>query len=216
MIGTASSASRSAVVALGRETLGQAAAERDIDLDLPARQEFRPVHGVNADRMSLLIRELLGAVDDDCDSRTARLYAELVDALTLALAAHQGAGAAPTQSRTHSMSIATACVESAARTRYETTTMAELSEIAGVCERRVRRAFYDCYAMSPSAYLRVAALHGARRQLLEEATTRDPVARAAVDFGFWHLSRFAAQYRMLFGEHPSSTLARYTSAAAAV
>ena len=186
VIGTVSSASRFAVVALDREALERAAAELDVDLDLPARHEFRPVHGVDADSMRSLIRKLLDAVDDDWDSRGAEVSAGLVDALALALAAHQDANAVPTRSHTHSMSIASACVESAARTRYESTTMAELSEIAGVCERRVRRAFYDCYAMSPSAYLRVAALHGARAansSRIRRPRTRSPAPQWTSAFG---------------------------------
>ena len=62
--------------------------------------------------------------------------------------------------------------------------------------------------LSPTTYLRVAALHEARRPLLDRGPVRDPVTRAASDFGLWHLSRFAAQYRALFGEPPSATVAR--------
>ena len=36
----------------------------------------------------------------------------------------------------------------------------------------------------------------------------DAVTRAVSDFGFWHLGRFAGQYRALFGEPPSGTVAR--------
>ena len=60
--------------------------------------------------------------------------------------------------------------------------------------------------MSPTAYLRVSALNAVRRQLLHGPHQRDAVSRAATDWGFWHLSRFAAQYRALFGESPSHTL----------
>ena len=53
-----------------------------------------------------------------------------------------------------------------------------------------------------------AALREVRRALLDGPFARDPVTRAASDFGFWHLSRFAGQYRALFGESPSETVAR--------
>ena len=62
--------------------------------------------------------------------------------------------------------------------------------------------------MSPTAYLRVAALLEVRRALTEDPSARDAVTRAASDFGFWHLGRFAGHYRALFGESPSETVAR--------
>ena len=87
-------------------------------------------------------------------------------------------------------------------------TLSDLSAAASVSERRVRDAFSDCHGMSPTAFLRVAALLEVRRALLAAPTVRDAVTRAASDYGFWHLGRFAGQYRALFGESPSITLAR--------
>ena len=101
------------------------------------------------------------------------------------------------------MSIARACEDHAARARYQGVTLADLCVAADASERRVRYAFYECYGMSPTAYLRVAALHEVRHALIEGPPVRDAVSRAASDFGFWHLGRFAAQYRALFGESPS-------------
>ena len=89
-------------------------------------------------------------------------------------------------------------------------TLAGLCEASGVSERRVRSAFYECYQMSPTAYLRVAALNAVRRELIEGPRLRDAVSHAATDWGFWHLSRFAAQYRALFGESPRHTLSHRT------
>ena len=117
-------------------------------------------------------------------------------------------------SRLNSVSIARACEDHAARARYQGVTLADLCVAAGASERRVRHAFYECYGLSPTAYLRVAALHEVRRTLIEGPPSRDAVSRAASDFGFWHLSRFAAQYRTLFGESPSTTLDRRSQAAA--
>ena len=65
--------------------------------------------------------------------------------------------------------------------------------------------------MSPTAYLRAVALGEVRRVLLEGADRRDAVTRAACDHGFQHLSRFAGQYRTLFGEVPSATIRRARS-----
>ncbi len=107
-----------------------------------------------------------------------------------------------------SLRIVWTCVQYAASVQYQRVTLSDLSAAAGVSERRVRDAFNDCHGMSPTAYLRVAALREVRRKLLDGPFARDPVTRAASDFGFWHLSRFAGQYRALFGESPSETVAR--------
>ena len=102
------------------------------------------------------------------------------------------------------------CEDYARKWRYQDVTLAGLCEASGVSERRVRSAFYECYQMSPTAYLRVAALNAVRRELIEGPRLRNAVSHAAADWGFWHLSRFAAQYRVLFGESPRHTLSHRT------
>ena len=112
--------------------------------------------------------------------------------------------------RLTSARIVRTCEDYARKWRYQDVTLAGLCEASGVSERRVRSAFYECYQMSPTAYLRVAALNAVRRELVEGPRLRNAVSRAATDWGFWHLSRFAAQYRALFGESPSHTLSHRT------
>ena len=112
------------------------------------------------------------------------------------------------RARPASLRIVQACVQYAASVQYQGVTLSDLSAAARVSERRVRDAFNDCHGMSPTTYLRTAALREVRRTLLGGPFGRDPVTRAASDFGFWHLSRFAGQYRALFGESPSETVAR--------
>ena len=103
------------------------------------------------------------------------------------------------------MHIARVCEEFAASSQYQSVTLTELCRASGASERRVRQAFYESYGMSPTAYLRVAALHEVRRALLGKSPSRGAITRVASDYGFWHLSRFAGQYRALFGESPSAT-----------
>jgi AraC-like DNA-binding protein len=110
------------------------------------------------------------------------------------------------QARLRSTQITRVCEDYAKGSRYQNVTLADLCVASGVSERRVRSAFYECYGMSPTAHLRITALNAVRRALLEGPQRRDAVTRAASDFGFWHLSRFAGQYRALFGESPSDTV----------
>ena len=82
--------------------------------------------------------------------------------------------------------------------------IAELCTVAHVSQRRLREAFYDTFDMSPMSFLRTRQLSYARERLL---TGEQRVTEVALDLGFDHLGRFAAQYADIYGEHPSTTLA---------
>jgi AraC-like DNA-binding protein len=206
------------IMSLATDTLNRTARTLGVDLDLPSRGEFHTVRAVEWPRL----REVFDMVwRTDCDAPEA--WSEfgavgvgdmLVELVVRAFAADDFDGGVVRETRLNSVRIARACEDHAARARYHGVTLADLCVAAGASERRVRLAFYDCYGMSPTAYLRVAALHEVRRALMEGPPVRDAVSRAACDFGFWHLSRFAGQYRALFGESPSATLDRRSHAAA--
>ncbi|MGM3161668.1 helix-turn-helix domain-containing protein [Dickeya undicola] len=76
---------------------------------------------------------------------------------------------------------------------------------AGASRRKLQYCFQETLGINPISYLRVLRLNGAHHDLLEGATT---VQDTACHWGFWHLSRFANDYRQLFGEYPSTTLNR--------
>ena len=78
----------------------------------------------------------------------------------------------------------------------------------GLSERGVELLFRDFLGVSPSVYLRNERLHGVRRALASADRESDLVKETAIAWGFWHLGRFAKEYRQLFGESPSETLAR--------
>ncbi|WP_408631189.1 helix-turn-helix domain-containing protein [Marinomonas shanghaiensis] len=54
-------------------------------------------------------------------------------------------------------------------------------------------------------YLRISRLNGVRRSLVQ-AKNGQAVSDIAAQWGFWHLSQFAKDYKQLFGETPSKTL----------
>jgi transcriptional regulator GlxA family with amidase domain len=51
-------------------------------------------------------------------------------------------------------------------------------------------------------------LHAVRQALLSTPQHETSVSLVAVDHGFFELGRFAVDYRRLFDESPSATLAR--------
>ncbi|WP_258235647.1 helix-turn-helix domain-containing protein [Dickeya zeae] len=79
----------------------------------------------------------------------------------------------------------------------------DVCKYAGASRRKLQYCFQETLGINPISYLRVLRLNGAHHDLLEGATT---VQDTAYHWGFWHLSRFANDYRQLFGEYPSTTL----------
>ena len=83
-----------------------------------------------------------------------------------------------------------------------------------LARRTFERAFHEALGLSPANYFRIRALNSIRRRLLDASPGPGIVARLAIDHGFWHLGRFAASYRALFGERPVDTLRARVGASA--
>ena len=84
-----------------------------------------------------------------------------------------------------------------------------------ISQRTLEYAFRERLGTSPMEFIRRLRLHAARRALLATQRGGATVAQIAMTFGFYQLGRFSADYRSLFGELPSATLARqgvYTGA----
>ncbi|RXT54234.1 helix-turn-helix domain-containing protein [Bradyrhizobium betae] len=84
----------------------------------------------------------------------------------------------------------------------------DLCRHVGVSRRNLQICFQEAFGVSPSQYLRFARLNAVRRELIACAATgrRVSIGDVAASWGFWHWSRFAGNYRDLFGELPSQTL----------
>lgn len=82
-----------------------------------------------------------------------------------------------------------------------------LCEIAGVCERTLDYAFREHLGVTPARYLKLRRLTQVRRQLQNPEVPTANVTEIAMRRGFYELGRFAGEYRQLFGELPSQTLA---------
>jgi AraC-like DNA-binding protein len=86
--------------------------------------------------------------------------------------------------------------------------MADLCRTIGVPERSLRKLCQEQLGLSPQRFLALRRLHLARRALLRSDHISTTVTAIAMSHGVWELGRFAAAYRLLFGESPSATLRR--------
>jgi AraC-like DNA-binding protein len=89
-----------------------------------------------------------------------------------------------------------------------TITLNDLCDTAGVRARTLEYGFRECYDVGPMTYLRSVRLSRVRRDLLNPKSVAGSVARAARRWHFTHMGQFSRDYRILFGESPSTTLAR--------
>ena len=87
-------------------------------------------------------------------------------------------------------------------------TLRAMCDHVGVSERSLRQGFIERFGLSPKAYLKHHRLYRLRQLLRGAATGEITVTRAALLSGLTHLGRLSCEYRALFGESPSQTLAQ--------
>ncbi|ROM61986.1 AraC family transcriptional regulator [Pseudomonas brassicacearum] len=81
----------------------------------------------------------------------------------------------------------------------------ELCQRLQVSRRTVQNSFRSVAETTPLNYLRSVRLNGVRRTLMSTPASHLSIGDAAAQWGFYHLSHFAAEYQELFAELPSRT-----------
>ena len=84
----------------------------------------------------------------------------------------------------------------------------ELCAKIGASERTLRVCCQEHLGMSPKRYLMMRRMHLARTALRASDAIETTVTEIATRYGFWQFGRFAGEYKALFGEAPSTVLAR--------
>jgi AraC-like DNA-binding protein len=87
-------------------------------------------------------------------------------------------------------------------------TVARLAHEVHLKVRALQYGFKRDFDMPPMAYLKQVRLRCAHASLSASSPEITTVRAVALEFGFLHMSRFAAAYRQAFGESPSQTLGR--------
>jgi len=109
--------------------------------------------------------------------------------------------------------------------RAEVLALAEVDEplqISALCtalsvsERTLRKAFHRIRGLPPCRHLRMLRLSQARRALMNTDSGLSTVTEIATGCGFLELGRFSVEYRRAFGESPSQTLQRASTASVPV
>jgi len=86
--------------------------------------------------------------------------------------------------------------------------MESLCQIAKVSERTLQYAFMERYGIAPNVFVKRWKLNSARRLLSQSNPSSHSVAEVCTRLGFQHPSQFTQDYKHLFAELPSQTLAR--------
>ena len=84
----------------------------------------------------------------------------------------------------------------------------EICARLGVSDRMLRICCQECLGMAPSSYLRLHRMQQVHRALRSGNLDAASVTEVASRYGVGNLGRFAAIYRMHYGELPSATLRR--------
>jgi AraC family ethanolamine operon transcriptional activator len=80
----------------------------------------------------------------------------------------------------------------------------DVCRAAGVSWRALDYAYREVFGVTPKQYLQATRLDGARRELYQGGPA-STVTDIANHWGFWHMGKFAADYRRMFDELPSET-----------
>ena len=86
--------------------------------------------------------------------------------------------------------------------------MTSFCQIAKVSERTLQYAFMERYGIPPNVFVKRWKLNSARRLLSQSNSSTHSVAEVCTRLGFQHQSQFTQDYKHLFAELPSQTLAR--------
>lgn len=86
-------------------------------------------------------------------------------------------------------------------------TLSALCEHVGASERSLRQGFLERFGITPKVYIKRYRLYQLHEQLRNSSFDNQTITQTALRLGLTHLGRLPAEYRELFGELPSETLA---------
>lgn len=189
---------------LFEQALAHTASPRDLSVLL--RQ---PVIRVSPQRFADARRRLLALFGQAMagelrDSHARLLEQALLDELVQLMSDPSCDKQQRTPSSTRSF-IVEKCHRLATTGQFDVPSVNDLCERLQVSRRTVQNSFRAVAETTPLNYLRAIRLNGVRRTLMSTPAAQLSIGDAAAQWGFYHLSHFAAEYHALFAELPSRT-----------
>jgi len=91
---------------------------------------------------------------------------------------------------------------------HQPLTLSDLCTALYTSSRTLSYGFQDIFDMSPMAYLKTLRLQSVHRALKQADPGEHSIQSIANQFGFWSINHFIKDYKAMFGETPSATLAK--------
>jgi AraC-like DNA-binding protein len=132
----------------------------------------------------------------------------LMSDLAFCLVAHAVSAREREPGRINARPVVRAAQDAMAASGCVQPSLSDLCAAAGVGQTWLHKCFVEICGVPPMAYLRARRLSTARDRLLDPETPPASVKDVSLSLGFINSGRFAADYRGLFGETPSMTLAK--------
>ena len=177
------------------------------DAELPAVPALLSPTPAALDTYRALLHTALALAQDSastCTHAAARrmLVLSLSDALLGCIATGAPAAGLPASAASRRRIVARARQYMQAHAQ-EVIAVPDLCQAIGASRRALQYAFEEVMQISPVTYLRAMRLNQVRSELRQNRAA--PVGDVAARWGFWHPSRFASDYKAMFGELPSAT-----------
>ena len=186
------------------EVLAEHAAR--LGIALPDRALQPGVLGANTDLAALGSISRIARMMLDSPAGGVRALDEdaIATELIMHLAGAQGRGDTGTaRKRDRALARAVECMDTHAAASLP---ISEICALSGASWRTLERAFLERFGIGPKGYYSALRMHRARADLIQaEPSTR--IGEVARRWGFWHMGKFAQDYRALFGCLPSEEAA---------
>ncbi|MDV3128817.1 AraC family transcriptional regulator [Mycobacterium sp. 21AC1] len=164
----------------------------------------RPIHQILLGTMQLLAQSSVSGVGPS--RMVARLAENAMDAVLLALP-HNYSRALNEPMPPISRRTVKSAVDRIASEQGAEYTVGELARLAGVSLRTLEAGFRAELDCTPLQYLRRSRLAKAHAELVAlKGASETTVGSVAARWGFFHMGRFAADFRQQFGTSPSQVL----------
>lgn len=142
------------------------------------------------------------------DGRAADVASDLLAALIDAIDCANRANAIPAHHSRSTNKIMTRALEYVRSQKWGGLQVTDMADAADVTSRTLLRMFRQQLAMGPASYLKLRQLNIVRRELRGRHAPSKKITEIMGEHGVTEFGRFASEYRALFRERPSDTLAR--------